>query len=116
MSPVIPTEDNHTEVHTHSRRIEFENAAPVLLERRYSHGGKEFLPDSAAAKWNHGESIDSITVYGAVLKKDRTTGQQRSSLNYLTPSAKAYGKYDYPSAPEWLLELFADSRHTEPSA
>jgi hypothetical protein len=106
------TEDEPYTVHYHTRTIEFDGAAPVLLERRYSHGGKEFMPDRAFAKWSHGDAIDQINVSGYVLKKDRTSGQQRADLSYLTPANRLYEKYGYPSAPEWLLELFAASPHT----
>lgn len=64
------------------RTIEFEGAAPILLERNYSHGGKEFLPTQAMAKWNHGDNIEVIRVLGDVLKKDRTTGQQVASRRH----------------------------------
>jgi len=113
MSAQISGDELYT-VHYHQRTIAFENVAPILLERRYSHGGKEFLPDRAFAKWQHGKPIAQINVSGYVLKKDRSTGQQRASLDYLTPANRLYEKYDYPSAPEWLLELFADSPHTAP--
>jgi hypothetical protein len=101
------TEDRRGEVHTHSRRLEFEGAAPVLLERRYSHGGKEFIPDQARASWKHGEPITEITVEGFVLKKDRTSGQNRATLRYVTPAYKGYGsKWAPDPAPDWVLELF----------
>ena len=100
-------EDRRGEVHTHSRRIEFEGAAPIYLERRYSHGGKEFIPDEALATWQHGEPITDIVVEGFVLKKDRTSGQQRATLRYATPANKSYGKsYGNDPAPDWVLELF----------
>jgi len=104
---ITVTEDRLGEVHTHSRRINFDGAAPILLERRYSHGGKEFIPDEARAGWTHGEPIQQITVEGYVLKKDRTTGQNRAELRYETPASMNYGKpYGYDPAPDWLLELF----------
>ena len=99
--------DSTEEVHKYTRRIEFDDAAPILLERRYSHGGKEFIPDEASAGWNHGEPIQDITVEGYVLKKDRTPGQQRAQLRYETPASSNYGKqWGWDPAPEWLLELF----------
>jgi hypothetical protein len=108
------TEDELCTVHYHTRTIDFGNAAPILLDRRYSHGGKEFLPDRAFAKWTHGGAIDQIKVSGYVLKKDRTTGQQRATLDYITPAHHAWGTRFATPAPDWLLELFADSPHTTP--
>ena len=97
------------EIHTYVRKIVFEGAAPVLLERNYSHGGKEFIPDTAHSKWNHGEPAKTITVSGGVLKKDRTIGEQRAQLTYITPANQWWGQrrsFTDPEAPAWLLELF----------
>jgi hypothetical protein len=112
---ITVTDDQIIETHTYVRHIDIENAAPILLERRYSHGGKEFLPDCATAKWVHGEPIKSITLGGYVLKKDRTTGQQRATLSYITSAHPSWGRGHYPEAPQWLLDdLFADSPNTTP--
>ena len=108
------TEDKLIETHNYARHIDIEGVAPILLERRYSHGGKEFLPDCATAKWSHGEPIRRITLSGYVLKKDRTTGQQRTEMNYDTPASPSWGKSYGDNAPQWLLDLFADSPHTTP--
>lgn len=108
------TDDELYTVHYHTRTIEFEGAAPILLERRYSHGGQTFVPDRAFAKWQHGHPFDQIKVAGFVLKKDGTPSKNRADLSYLTPANRLYQKFDHPSAPEWLLELFADSPHTTP--
>lgn len=111
MSKPVVLNDSTEETHYYVRHIELENAAPVLIAHRtYSHGGKEFLPDSAQARWSHGDAIREIIVSGYVLKKDRTTGQQRTDVRYLTP---AHGDWQSnsrwridPDAPAWLLDLF----------
>ena len=110
------TENRLVETHYYQRSISIENVAPILLERQYSHGGKEFLPDIAHARWNHGEPIKHITLGGYVLKKDRTTGQSRAKMDYITPEHKMWARHSdyYTPAPEWLLDLFADSPNTTP--
>lgn len=106
MSAII-TSDSQTETRYYVRRVQFENVAPILLERNYSHGGKEFLPTTASARWEHGHDIKSIKVSGKVLKKDRTTGNQSADIDYCTPASHHWGKSTWqPQAPEWLLELF----------
>lgn len=101
------TGDETRETRYYVREIELDGVAPVLLERRYSHGGKEFLPDFAYARWDHGGGIKVIELHGYVLKKDRSTGQQRASLKYGTPNSLYWGRDSvYPDAPAWLLELF----------
>jgi hypothetical protein len=105
---VTVTEDKTIETHTYVRHIDIENVGPVLVQRSYSHGGKEFLPDCATAKWAHGELIWKIILGGYVLKRDRTTGQQRTTVEYITPANKMWGKHSdyYIDAPAWLLGLF----------
>lgn len=108
------TKDKPHTTHVHKRTIEFEGAEPILLERRYSHGGKEFLPDGATAQWNHGEPIKRIVLEGGVLNKARTTGKLRTTVNYVTPDSKSWDSAYTINAPQWLLDLFADSSHTTP--
>lgn len=101
------SEDTTRETRYYDRTIEIEGAPPVLLERRYSHGGKTFQPDVAMAKWNHGEQIKSIRVAGYVLKKDGAPGVQRTDVSFCTPASTGWGKGDWrPDAPKWLLDLF----------
>lgn len=104
----IVADDSTTEIRYYIRNIELQDVAPILLERNYSHGGKEFLPDSASARWNHGDPIKDISVGGYVLKRDRTTGQQRTTIDYVTPASIGWNTKWNTNAPEWLLELFAD--------
>lgn len=99
-------EDSTVETRYYVRTIALENVAPILLERKYSHGGKEFLPDSASTKWGHDEGLTYIDLGGYVLKKDRTTGQQRAVTRYVTPASNSWDTRWGTNAPAWLLELF----------
>lgn len=100
------TNSETRETRYYVRDIEFDGVGPILLERRYSHGGKEFLPDFASATWNHGGDITRIQVSGHVLKKDRSIGQQRASIDYDTPHSRSWGTKWAVNAPDWALELF----------
>jgi hypothetical protein len=99
------------ETHYYRRGIELEGAEPQDV-RGYTHQGKKFLPDYAYARWEHGEPVKRISLRGHVLKKDGTPGKDRTDVSYETPASKLCGVGGYPSAPQWLLELFADSPHT----
>ena len=110
----ILTDDTY-ETHTFKRKIHLEGAQPLLIARNYSHGGKQMLPTFARAIWSFGEQIGVISVYGPVLKKDGTPGQQEAEMSYLTPHHPRWGKssgYWEPPAPAWLLELFGIKEHT----
>jgi len=111
------TSDETVETRYYNRRIEFDNVGPVLLERNYSHGGKEMLPTIAKAKWSHGNPIEHITVVGPVLRKDRSAGQQLTELEYITPAHSRWGMGAayYVEAPTWLLEAFQIDTNNEMS-
>lgn len=115
MSTITPTEDKCIETHYYQRRIEFDGAA-VESVTGYSHKGKQWIPDTAHARWQHGAPITEIAVYGAILKKDGTIGQQRTEARYVTPAHNGWGTRWNTNAPEWLTELFADSNHTGAAA
>lgn len=104
-------EDRTSEIRYYTRRVEFEGIEPILLERRYSHGGKRYLPDEAQCRWNHGSEVREIDVSGAVLKKDGTPGAFRTDVKYITPSHDRWGRgsIHYNEAPTWLLELLGIS-------
>ena len=102
------TADDKQETRYYVRTIEFEGVDPVLIDRPYSHGGKFLQPDTATARWDHGNQIKGILVSGAVLKKDGTAGTVRTEVSYCTPADKAHwGKGGWRTdAPKWLLDLF----------
>lgn len=106
---VTVTHNNTRETHYYDRSIEFDGGSPILLKRNYSHGGKQFVPDIALARWKHGDAIEHITVKGFVLKKDGLPGNQRTELEFITPANRWFGQsknFTGPEAPAWLLELF----------
>jgi hypothetical protein len=108
------TRDSAREVHTHSRSIAFEGHEPEEYNG-FSHNGKLWIPAQAYAEWQHGKPIQQITVQGNILKKDGTPGQSRGRQRYATPASRSWDTPFGTNAPEWLLELFADSVHTAPS-
>jgi hypothetical protein len=108
---ITPTEDSLAEVHTYTRRIRFDGAEATAITG-YSHRGKHFIPDFAIAKWEYGKPIHRIDVIGNVLKKDGTPGQNRAEVRYETPASISWNTPFGTNAPEWLIELFADSKPT----
>ena len=106
-------ENKLTETHYHQRRIEFDGAEPEAYES-YTHKGKQWVPDTAHARWTHGRPIEQITLHGYILKKDGTPGVNRGEIRYATPDSRGWDSQWDSNAPQWLLELFADSPHTAP--
>ena len=106
MSAPTVTDDTTHEVRYYQRTIELEGVEPILLEYRYSHGGKQFRPDKAYTQWGHGAPVTSITLHGPVLKADGTESKSRTSLKYVTPADYSWGKGWDIEAPAWLLDLF----------
>lgn len=100
------------EIHEHRLGISFEGAAPELYGG-YTHKGKKWLPDFAFAKWQHGQPITEISLRGYILKQDGTPSQNRGDITYLTPGHPNAGKGFRPTAPQWLLDLFADAPYTK---
>lgn len=105
------TKDTFREVHTHTRGIHFEGREPELVTG-YSFRGKQWIPEYAEASWKHGDAIKTITMWGQVLKKDGTPGANKVEATYATPAHNGWDSRWNTNAPEWLLELFADSPHT----
>lgn len=105
------TKDTHRESHTHTRSINFEGHEPEAYTG-YTHKGKQWIPSHAWAEWSHGQPIEQITVTGHILKKDGTPGAQRGDQRYATPASRTWDTKYGRKAPDWLLELFADSQHT----
>lgn len=100
--------DKTSEVHNHTRRIEVEDA-PVMPvpHSNFSHRGKEFRPLSVISTWNHGDTPETVSVYGVLLKKDGTEGAVRVNVGYnlLGPDKRQFRATE--EAPDWIKELFA---------
>jgi hypothetical protein len=101
------TQNKLVEIHQYRRGVEFEGAAPEVYHGD-THRGKRWIPDYAYAQWNHGEPIEEISVRGAILKQDGTPGQHRGDITYYTPAC-AWWARSFRRAPQWVLDLFADS-------
>ena len=105
------TEDRLSETHFHTRTLRLVHM-DALPTAGWSYKGKQYVPEWAVAQWKHGEPIKSIKVSGSVLKKDGTPGENSTSIEYTTPDHKGW-RLD-GEAPQWLLDLFADSPYTTP--
>lgn len=105
------------ETHMHSRTINFEGAQAEPFEPYlgYRGKGKQWVPNRAFAKWVHGRPIQRITVSGYLVKQDGTPGKNRGDTSYDTPASNAWSTRWGTNAPQWLLDLFADSPHTSPA-
>jgi hypothetical protein len=112
MSKLKIIENRLVETHEHRRGIGFEGAEPEPYDG-YTHKGKMWLPDFAFAQWVHGKPIEEISLRGSILKQDGTPSQHRGDITYQTVDYRWFSSRSR-LAPQWLLDLFADSPHTSP--
>lgn len=102
------TEDRLIETRYYQRSIQFECREPETYVS-HNHKGKQWVPDIAYARWNHGAPITRVTLGGYILKKDGTPGQNRANIRYETPASRSWNSQWGTDAPQWVLDLFADS-------